>query len=204
VLFMALAFLTVIAPVQLDGEWISIAWAIEAAALAWLYTRVPHRGLLFWIGGLGVALLPMLRDHELPYALCAIAMFTVARFAPPVRVLAASLGTIELFVLLNVAIGNFYDRRIAASPLAQGLTYTIAWALFAIAMLVAGIVLRSRGARVAALGLLLVTVLKCFLYDLASLGGLYRVGSLFGLAVSLVLVGLMLQKFVMMRRVTSD
>ena len=32
------------------------------------------------------------------------------------------------------------------------------------------------------------------------LGGLYRVGSLFGLAVSLVLVGLMLQKFVMMKR----
>jgi uncharacterized membrane protein len=53
---------------------------------------------------------------------------------------------------------------------------------------------------VAALGLLLITILKCFLHDLARLGGLYRVASLFGLAVSLVLVGLMLQKFVMMKR----
>jgi uncharacterized membrane protein len=39
-------------------------------------------------------------------------------------------------------------------------------------------------------------VLKCFLHDLARLGGLYRVGSLLGLTISLLLVGVLLQKFV--------
>jgi uncharacterized membrane protein len=63
-------------------------------------------------------------------------------------------------------------------------------------MLIAGLVFHSRAARVAAIILLLVTVLKCFLHDLARLGGLYRVGSLLGLTISLLLVGVLLQKFV--------
>ena len=43
----ALAFLTVAIPMQLEHQWITIGWALEGAALAWLFTRVPHRGLLF-------------------------------------------------------------------------------------------------------------------------------------------------------------
>jgi uncharacterized membrane protein len=39
-------------------------------------------------------------------------------------------------------------------------------------------------------------VLKCFLLDLARLNGLYRVGSLLGLTISLLLVGVLLQRFV--------
>ena len=68
---------------------------------------------------------------------------------------------------------------------------------FAVALLVAGIVVRSRPARFAALALLVVTVLKGFLHDLARLGGLYRVVSFVGLAVCLALVAVVLQKFVL-------
>ena len=42
-----------------------------------------------------------------------------------------------------------------------------------------------------------VTTFKCFLYDLSSLGGLYRIGSLVGLAFALTLVSIALQKFVL-------
>jgi uncharacterized membrane protein len=42
-----------------------------------------------------------------------------------------------------------------------------------------------------------VTVLKAFLHDLARLGGLYRVASFVGLAISLALVAVALQKFVL-------
>ena len=41
------------------------------------------------------------------------------------------------------------------------------------------------------------TACKGFLYDLARLGGLYRVASFVGLAVTLALVSLALQKFVL-------
>jgi hypothetical protein len=204
-----LGFLTIAVPVQLDRVGTMIGWSIMAVALAWLFTRLPHIEIALWSIGLGFIVLGMLAvdpsfgGFAVTYAICAAAMFVAAWLTPPVRIVAASLATLELFMLLNVAIGDYYSGA-AASTLARDLTYTIAWALFAIAMLVAGIALGSRAARVAALGLLLVTVLKCFLYDLAQLGGLYRVASLFGLAVSLVLVGVMLQKFVMMKRAAAE
>jgi uncharacterized membrane protein len=64
-------------------------------------------------------------------------------------------------------------------------------------LLAAGIFLSMRPARIAAVSLIAVTTFKCFLYDLGSLGGLYRVASLVGLAMSLALVSLALQKFVL-------
>ena len=48
----ALAFLTVAIPLQLRQQWITIGWALEGAAVAWLYTRIPHRGLLLAAVGL--------------------------------------------------------------------------------------------------------------------------------------------------------
>jgi uncharacterized membrane protein len=111
-------------------------------------------------------------------------------------------GAILLFLLVNIEIADFYSTgptltfNFLSSSLAQDLTYTIGWALFAVAMLVAGLIRHSRASRVAAIFFLLVTVLKCFLHDLARLGGLYRVTSLLGLTISLLLVGVLLQKFV--------
>jgi len=45
--------------------------------------------------------------------------------------------------------------------------------------------------------LLLVTIVKVFLYDLGHLQDLYRVASLAGLAISLILVSLLYQRFVL-------
>jgi uncharacterized membrane protein len=64
-------------------------------------------------------------------------------------------------------------------------------------MLIAGIYASNRPTRIASLVLLVLTILKCFLHDLWRVGGLYRVGSFVGLAVSLTLVALLLQKFVL-------
>ena len=67
----------------------------------------------------------------------------------------------------------------------------------AIGLLTAGIMGGRRIPRIAALALLAVTVLKCFLYDLWRLGGLYRVGSFVGLAICLAMVAILLQRFVL-------
>ena len=83
-----------------------------------------------------------------------------------------------------------------SAGLPEDLAYTIGWALFAIALLVAGLVGRQKAVRVCSIALLALTVCKAFLHDTWRLGGLYRVGSLVGLAVSLALVALVLQKFV--------
>ena len=107
-----------------------------------------------------------------------------------------------LFLLLNIEIADFYATgptimfRFGAT-VSQDLTYTIGWLSFGMALLAACIYLHSRFGRVAALALIALTTFKCFLYDLGSLEGLYRVGSFVGLAMSLALVSLALQKFVL-------
>ena len=79
----------------------------------------------------------------------------------------------------------------------QDLTYTIGWLIFGIIMLAAGIIAKARAARMASVAMIAVTTFKAFLYDLRSLEGLYRVGAFVGLAISLALVSMALQKFVL-------
>jgi uncharacterized membrane protein len=109
-----------------------------------------------------------------------------------------------LFLLLNIEIADFYATgpeitfRFGAR-VTQDLTYTIGWLAFGVLLLVAGITLGARPARIAAVTLIAVTTLKCFLYDLSSLEGLYRIASFVGLAVALAFVSLIIQKYVLAR-----
>jgi uncharacterized membrane protein len=228
----ALACVTVAIPLQLSHQWITIGWALEGAALAWVYTRVPHRGLFFWaVALLGavfarLALNPDVLLYEprgemrivnwylYAYLVCAAAFFVAARFlaATADRIAGLRVSTVLpgaavvlLFLLLNIEIADFY----ATGPtimfrfgvtVAQDLTYTIGWLVFGMGLLAAGIALGNRPARAAAVTLIAVTTFKCFLYDLGSLEGLARVASFVGLAMSLALVSLALQKFVLRTR----
>ena len=210
----ALAFITAAIPLQLEKQWITIGWALEAAALVWLFRRVPHQGLRVWAAALFAAVFVRLlfnpavfvyqpAIHLYTFGVCAAAFYVAAKLESDVfRRAAAICGTILLFAVVNIEIADYYSAGRAltfnffSSSLAQDLTYTIGWALFAVGLLVAGIVMRSRATRLAAIVMLLVTIFKCFLHDLARLGGLYRVGSLLGLAISIVLVAVLLQRFV--------
>jgi hypothetical protein len=133
----ALAFVTVAIPLQLQHQWITIGWALEGAALAWLYLRIPHRGLL-WACTLlfaavfaRLALNPEVWTYEprgawrivnwylYTYTLAAAAMFLgawllsrsddrpSAGLPRMSRVLPAA-ATILLFLLLNIEIADYY------------------------------------------------------------------------------------------------
>lgn len=97
--------------------------------------------------------------------------------------------------------GGFLDRG-AASP-AERYTYSAAWILFGTILLVLGIALRRKSMRLAALGVMLIAVLKVFLYDLAALRDLYRVFSFLGLGVSLLLLAWLYQRYVFRERPPS-
>jgi hypothetical protein len=228
----ALSFATVAIPLQLSNQWVTIGWALEGAALAWLYRRVPHKGLLYAATGLfavvfvRLALNPAVFVYEprgsmrilnwylYAYLTCGVAMLLAAWWLsktddrvvpgfPRMSSVLPALAVIVLFILLNIEVADFYatGREITfrfGATLAQDLTYTLCWLLFGLALLTAGICLRNRYSRIAAVALIAVTATKAFLYDLGSLGGLYRVGSLVGLAVSLLLVALALQRFVLL------
>src|SRR5207245_72335 len=55
----ALFFITLIFPIQFDREWITVGWALEGAALCWLFLRVPHPGLR--LTGIGLLVVVFVR-----------------------------------------------------------------------------------------------------------------------------------------------
>ncbi|HEX6862950.1 MAG TPA: DUF2339 domain-containing protein [Thermoanaerobaculia bacterium] len=229
-----LAFITVAIPLQLEKQWITIGWALLAAALAWLYGRIPHRGLLLWTAGLAAAVFvrlslnpavltyhpragtPVWNWYLYTWLVAAAALLAGAWLLsrtedrlsaglPRLSTLLSAAGGVLLFLLLNIEIADFFSTGptltfgflSGRATLAEGLTYTLGWGIFALALLVTGIAANSRGARITAIALLLGTVLKGFLLDLAALGGLYRIASFVGLAVCLAAVAVLIQKFVL-------
>jgi len=223
-----LFFVTLIVPIQFDREWITLGWAVEGAALLWLFHRMPHNGLrIVGVGLLVVAFVrlalnpavlgyhdrtgtPIWNWYLYAYGLTTLCLWSGARLlaAPRNVVLGSSappllwtLGTVLAFLLVNIEIADYFSTGTTVTfqfhgNLARDMAYSIAWALFALVLLAVGVKVRSRGARYAGLGLLVVTIGKIFLHDLWSLGGLYRVGSLIGLATVLILVSVIYQKWV--------
>ena len=51
----ALGFVATAVPLQLERQWMTIGWAIEAAAVWWLFGMLPHPGLK-WTSGLALFL----------------------------------------------------------------------------------------------------------------------------------------------------
>ena len=74
---------------------------------------------------------------------------------------------------------------------------SVAWALYATSLLGIGIWRELGALRVFSLAFLMVIVLKVFLYDLATLDGIYRVLSFLALGASLILVSMLYQRFVL-------
>jgi uncharacterized membrane protein len=77
---------------------------------------------------------------------------------------------------------------------------SVAWAVYALTLLAFGMRRRQSGLRWASLVLLVIVIGKLFLVDLSELQGLYRVVSIAGLAVSLLLVSFAYQRFVFRRQ----
>jgi len=226
----ALFFITLIFPAQFHREWLTISWALEGAALCWLFHRLPHPGLRL----VGVALLatvfvrlalnpavlsyhprgglPIWNWYLYTYGLAAASTFAGGFLLKPPRdgigeinVCATlfSLGTVLLFLLLNIQIADFFATGPAlafdfSGNLARDMTYSIAWAIFALGLLLAGMHRQLAPVRYAGLGLFVVTLLKLFLHDLAQLDQLYRIGAFIAVAILLIGASYLYQRFLAM------
>ena len=88
--------------------------------------------------------------------------------------LLGSLGTILLFLLLNIEIADYFSVGPTltfsfSGNFARDMTYSIAWALFGLGLILAGMRIRQRAARYAGVALLGLTLAKLFLHDLSDL-----------------------------------
>jgi uncharacterized membrane protein len=225
----ALFFITLIFPIQFEKQWITLGWALEGAALCWLFRRVPHPGLrgtgtvLLVASFVRLALNPAVLEYQTrgetailnwqlyAYSLSALAMFAAARcLAPPngcwnkvnLRGLFCALGGILLFLLLNIEIADAFTPAGESSitfdfdgNFGRDMTYTIAWALYALVLLMIGIWQRNAPTRYAGIGLLAVALLKLFLHDLANIESIYRIGALIVVAIIALAASFLYQRF---------
>jgi Predicted membrane protein (DUF2339) len=204
----AIAYLTALA---LTGPALAAAWAMEGVALTQLDVRTTDR-VARWgaVGFLGLAALHAMVSEAPPTALVtgaaslpaaatglgaiALALAWIARVRLPARkwFLAGTAGT--LLYLASVAIitvfqptaGGADTTLLDLSVRQQGqVLLSTGWSLVGLAGLIFGLRRNLSWVRNAALGFLLVTVAKVFLYDLSTLTSLYRV-------VSFVALGLLL------------
>src|SRR5688572_10222671 len=120
-----------------------------------------------------------------------------------------ALGTVLLFLLVNIEIADFFSgpgSRLVfnfSTSFAQDMTYSLAWGLFAFALLAVGFRINNAPTRYCGMGLLVFTLAKLFLHDLWRLGGMHRIGSLIGLAVVLIVVSFIYQRFLSQPRAQS-
>jgi uncharacterized membrane protein len=107
---------------------------------------------------------------------------------------------ITLFLLMNIEIADYFSIGPTltfsfSGNFARDMTYTIAWAVFAFALLVIGISFKASAARFAAIGLLCLTLAKLFLHDLDSLNQLYRIAAFITVAIIAIVASFAYQRF---------
>jgi uncharacterized membrane protein len=144
------------------------------------------------------------------YGIVTVCLFVGSKLLAPPRNLVlksnvppilAGLGTVLAFLLMNLEIADYFTpagslvRFEFGGNFAREMTYTISWALFALVLIVIGIIRKLPAARYAALGLLSVTLVKLFFHDLANLDQLYRIGAFIGVAIIAMLASFAYQRF---------
>jgi uncharacterized membrane protein len=242
-LLAAAATLVAIAvPLQLDNQWVTISWALMAAAYAALWRRFDSRGLkwlaLTLLGIVGVRLLvnPWVLSYAprsgvlffnwltytylipagcLVFAGWALAPLEVSRargwekplYASSVPVGASAsfiAAALVVFAWVTLSVFDFFSAESALSLTfdrlpARDVALSLSWLVYAALLLALGLWRTSRAMRWMSLVFMLVSIGKVFLYDLGELKDLYRVASLAGLALCLIVISLAYQRFVFRR-----
>src|SRR2546421_287629 len=154
---------------------------------------------------------PIFNWYLYTYGIVSICLFVAAKLLAPPRNLVLnknappllnSLGAILAFVLLNIEIADYFTKPGAyelmfhfSGNFARDMSYSIAWALFALLLLIVGIRKLNKAARYASLALLGFVLLKLFFHDLSQLQQLYRIAALIVVAIIAILASFLYQRF---------
>ena len=142
------------------------------------------------VGGLFLNL--NLLGYAIPAALAAaIGLMTRQTRPQGYRTVAAITSVVLALTYLSFQVARFYQGPLLhVGPVsgAEGYTYSAVWLAFGVVLLIVGMGLRSQPVRLCAVAVVLITVAKVFLLDMAGLGGVWRSLSFIGLG--LVLVGI--------------
>jgi uncharacterized membrane protein len=216
---LALTFVTVAIPIRLEGEWITMAWAVEGLVLVASGLGADNR----WLRGSGFVLFvlalillaarmpesarPLLNARFSTFLVVIAALasvFFLARsrsvsLAPDERRAfgAAGIGANVLAVwALSLEVWDILGRiSLGADPhLARQAGLSVLWTICASALIVAGVARGSAALRWQGLALIGIAVVKVFLFDLSFLERVYRILSFFALGLVLLVLSFLYQR----------
>ncbi len=226
---LTLLFLALAIPLQLERQWVTIGWAIQVMLLGLFYRRARHNGLAVFAGGLALLVLgrlflnPEAWRHGggegmiilnwtlylwgVPTLCMLVAAWGfeargqgLTAFGRGLKIAAILLG----FALVNleVAHGFAHDNQLSfwSEDLSQSMVRSVSWGLYGLLLIGLGSAKQAQWLRLFGLAFLLLGAGKVFVLDLWSLTGFYRVGSIFGLAVVLILGAIAFQRLVLKDR----
>ncbi len=213
----ALALFTAAIPLQFESFRITVLWALEAAALAWIARRLDSDHARF--SALAVAALTALRllfiDSTIypdpsTYALLANARFvtfllSAAGFAAaswwlrPILLALPPYLAAHAALLAGLAIEvSAHVRRVTPQPdqfSAQMVSLSILLAVYAIALIAAGVATRTRLNRFLGLAMLAIVVLKLYAVDVWAMHRAYRIVAFSALGVLLLSASFLYSRF---------
>jgi len=206
----SLAFVTLTIPIQFVGFRVTIAWAIEGAALAWLSARFRTDSLRLgcWlVFSLALARLLVVdlstyaRSSEyslvanarfLTFAVSTAALWLAARFFGH-RVDAAIAyiaGHAALLFGLSLEIGGWVSRNIVAEDQSsvQIIAVSVMLTVYAVILVLIGVRTQAALHRILGLALVVFVVVKLYLVDVWVLGRLFRITAFLALGVLLLIL----------------
>ncbi|HEY1242682.1 MAG TPA: DUF2339 domain-containing protein [Bryobacteraceae bacterium] len=214
----ACALLVLAAPIQLVGYRVTLAWALEAAALTWIGSRLRRQAVVYTGGA--VFLLVLLRlvfvDSRMyaavgSYALLANARFLVyltaavsvwaaawwSRSYPRFALCAYVGGHGVLLWGLGLEVAGWAQRTAEPQNLRSvtSTSISVLVAAYAVMLVAAGVSRRSAVTRVIGMALIGLVVLKLYLYDVWLLGQFYRMTAFAILGVLLLVMSYFYSRF---------
>ncbi|MCP5119485.1 MAG: DUF2339 domain-containing protein, partial [bacterium] len=214
----AVALFVLAAPVQFSGFRVTMAWALQGAALTWIARRT--NAVRLWWAGFVVLLLAFIRlfaedawiysspgefsalanTRFLTFAVTAVALLLAAWWTrgdswPPLVLYVA--GHFVTVWALSLEVLGWAARTASVENLTnvQSASLSILLAGYAVALVAIGVVRRSPVDRVLGLGLIAVVVGKLYLWDVWELQRIYRVAAFGGLGVLLLAMSYLYSRF---------
>ncbi|MFH1722562.1 MAG: DUF2339 domain-containing protein [Candidatus Altiarchaeota archaeon] len=203
-------FITLTIPVQLDRELVTIGWAIEALVLVTL--GVKNNILPLRVYGHFIAAATFFKTFFFDSS--TLSEFDSANILGSTRLFAFIASIVVFYVLAkiiqkNKKILSSEEQRLESAYIIMGTILTtllvglevsgkwisVAWSIFAVILLVVGFKVKYQLLRILGLLLLGITIVKVFVYDLASLKTIYRVMSFIVLGLILLVASFSYTKY---------
>lgn len=213
----SMVLLTLAIPIQFVGFRITMLWSLEAAALTWVSERFHQprlqAGALLLFGPVFIRLIgvdaqmyslqqsytALANQRFLTFAVAAASLWIASRFTQTLEFHPVTYGAGHLVMLwalgLEVAgwAGRTSDPRDVANAVSTGIS--ILMAVYASALVVTGVALRSPLNRILGLGLFALVILKLYLLDVWSLSRGFRITAFLALGGLLLLVSYLYSRF---------